>query len=198
MGPKGNDTRQRVLDRAIRRASIEGLEGLTIGSLSSELQMSKSGLFAHFGSKEQLQIAVLEEVARRFIERVIRPAFKAPRGEARIRAVFERNLAWNEDQMFPGGCVLMAAAHELDARTGPARDFLVDQQRKFLQLVAHSATLAIEVQDFREDLNPDDFAFDVFSLILGHHYYQHLLNDPDIERRVRGSFERIIRSARRR
>jgi AcrR family transcriptional regulator len=195
---KGEETRKRVLDGAIRQASVQGLDGLTIGSLSSALQMSKSGLFAHFGSKEQLQLAVLEEVADRFVDRVLRPAFKAPRGEARIRAVFERNLAWNEDAMFPGGCVLLSAAHELDAKSGPARDFLVEQQRRFLDMVTHSARLAIEAEDFREDLVPEDFAFDVFSLILGHHYYAYLLRDPDAERRVRAGFERIVRSARRR
>jgi len=196
VGPKGESTRERVLAQAIRQASREGLEGLTIGSLSSQLEMSKSGLFAHFGSKEQLQLAVLEEVTRRFVEAVLKPAFTAPRGEARIRAMFERHLAWNSSQAFPGGCVLMGAVHELDGRDGATRTFLLEQQRQLLQTMERATRSAIEAQDFREDLDPGTFAFEAFSLLLGHHYYLRFLQDPQAERRVRAGFERLVRNAR--
>src|SRR3954447_26417659 len=122
---KGEETRERILDWAFRAASRDGLEGLTIGALAAELGLSKSGLFAHFGSKEDLQLAVLAEATRRFENVVLRPAFRAPRGEARVRQVFENWLRWLSDPGSPGGCVFLAAAVELDDQDGRPRDYLV-------------------------------------------------------------------------
>src|SRR5215212_5750308 len=104
---KGEQTRERILDRAFRLASRDGLEGLSIGVLAGELGLSKSGLFAHFGSKEELQLEVLREAAARFESQVMRPAFKAARGEPRVRALFENWVHWVQDASSPGGCVFL-------------------------------------------------------------------------------------------
>src|SRR5687768_6462623 len=113
---KGEATRQVILDHAATLASEVGLEGLTIGSLAEALNLSKSGLFAHFRSKEALQVQVLEHVAARFVERVVKPALRAPRGEARLRALFDNLLEWPKIEAFPGGCPIIAATSELDSR----------------------------------------------------------------------------------
>src|SRR4051812_33343447 len=122
---KGFGTRDRILDQAVRIASLEGLEGVTGGELAGGLGLSKSGLFAHFGSKDSLLVQVLETASARFLELVLRPALKAPRGEPRVIALFERWLIWAEPTNLPGGCIFVAAAVELDDHPGPLRDVLV-------------------------------------------------------------------------
>ena len=107
---KGNETRARILRHAARVASRDGLGGLSIGELAAQLRMSKSGLFAHFGSKEDLQIEVLRAASAEFAQRVIAPALKQPRGPARLRAIFEGWLAWASDPDVPGGCVFAGAS----------------------------------------------------------------------------------------
>ena len=125
---KGDQTRDAILERAVRLASQVGLEGLTIGRLAGALDLSKSGLFAHFASKETLQVQTLERAAERFVEVVLRPALAEPRGEPRLRALFERWLRWPQEVSQPGGCIFVQAAVELDDRPGPARDRLVALQ----------------------------------------------------------------------
>jgi AcrR family transcriptional regulator len=126
---RGESTRQRILEHAMAVASAEGFDGLTIGRLSADLGLSKSGLFAHFGSKEALQEALLDLTAARFTERVIRPALEAPRGLPRLEAVIERWLEWGRGSDMPGGCLLMAAGFEFDDRPGLIREVLVRHQR---------------------------------------------------------------------
>jgi AcrR family transcriptional regulator len=116
---KGETTRAAILDHATRLATETGLNGLTIGRLASELGLSKSGLFAHFRSKEVLQVQILETAAAKFVDEVIRPALRAPRGERRLRAIFERWLEWSTVHSGPGGCLFVAAAWS--STTGPAR-----------------------------------------------------------------------------
>ena len=111
---KGEQTRAAILDEALRIASRLGLEGLTIGSLADATGMSKSGLFAHFGSREELQLAVLEHAAQRYGETVLVPALKIDRGLPRLRAMFERWLDWASASGLPGGCIMIAAAHEYE------------------------------------------------------------------------------------
>ena len=189
---KGAETRERILDQAVRIASRDGLEGLTIGSLSSELGLSKSGLFAHFGSKDELQLQVLQAAVERFTETVIRPSLTAPRGEPRIRALFENWLAWSNAPDMPGGCVLVAASTELDDRPGPQRDFLTQAFRSRAAFMAKAARLAVEAGHFRADLDPAQFAFEVDSIVLGYHHAQHLMRDPTAGELARGSFERLL------
>ena len=189
---KGAETRERILDQAVRIASRDGLEGLTIGSLSSELGLSKSGLFAHFGSKDELQLQVLQAAVERFTENVIRPSLSAPRGEPRLRALFENWLAWSNAPDMPGGCVLVAASTELDDRPGPQRDFLAKAFRSRAAFMAKAAELAIEAGHFRPDLDPEQFAFEVDAIVLGYHHAQRLMRNPNAGKLARGSFERLL------
>src|SRR5206468_5300187 len=135
---KGERTHTAILDRATGLASQLGLTGLTIGALADDLRLSKSGLFAHFQSKEALQIAVLDHAAQRFAETVVRPALLEPRGVPRMQALFDRWVAWERDEALPGGCIFVAATAELDDRPGPARDRLVALQRDWINVLETS------------------------------------------------------------
>jgi AcrR family transcriptional regulator len=192
---KGDDTRERILVCALRLASREGLEGVSIGGLAGELGLSKSGLFAHFGSKEDLQLAVLQRAAERFEALVMKPAFRATRGAPRVRALFEHWLRWLDDGSSPGGCLFVAAATELDDKEGRPRDFLVAGQRQLMAALARSAKLAVAEGHFRKDLDCDGFAFELQGLLLAHSYFHRLLRDPRTERRTRTAFERLLASA---
>ena len=127
---KGEDTKRAILERAAQLASQIGLEALTIGRLASETGLSKSGLFAHFGAKETLQVQTLEYAAEDFSEQVVRPAFQQPAGEPRIAALFENWLAWVKANALEGGCLFIQAATEFDDQPGAVRDCLEVQQRR--------------------------------------------------------------------
>jgi AcrR family transcriptional regulator len=193
---KGAETRERILDQAVRLASRDGLEGLTIGTLSAELGLSKSGLFAHFGSKDELQLQVLQATVERFEVEVIRPALAVPRGEPRIRVLFDRWLSWVNGEDTPGGCLLIAASVELDDRPGAQRDFLVQSHRRRVAALAKAARIAVEAGHFRQDLDPEQFAFDFYAVTLGFHDSNRLLRDPRAEERARDLFERLLASCR--
>jgi len=136
---KGEQTRDAILDIALAKASQVGLGALSIGELAKEAGMSKSGLFAHFDSKENLQLEVMKSAAQRFIDQIVTPALRAPRGEPRVRALFENWFRWAKDSKLPGGCLFIAAATELDDQPGPLRDFLVGSQRDWLSTFAQAA-----------------------------------------------------------
>jgi AcrR family transcriptional regulator len=193
---KGAQTKQAILNHALGLATRVGIEGLTIGRLADDLGMSKSGLIAHFQTKEALQVQVLQTGAHRFVEDVLRPALKAPRGEPRLRALFEGFLAWEASPSLPGGCPLIAASTELDDRPGPARDYLVQTRRDLLDLVASTARSAIDEDQFRVDLDPDQFAYDFWGAMLGYHHASRLMRDPRARDRASAAFESLIRAAR--
>jgi AcrR family transcriptional regulator len=194
---KGEATRTAILERATRLASQLGLDGVTIGALAEDLELSKSGLFAHFRSKEALQVQILEHAAALFVERVVRPALAAPRGEPRVRALFERWLEWARARPLPGGCLFVAAAVELDDRPGPARDRLVQAQRDWLGVIATCCRVAVEEGHFRPGMDPERFAQDLYGIELAYHHAARLLRDPQAEPRARASFETLIASVRR-
>jgi len=193
---KGEETRRAILEHGLAVASEAGLEGLSIGGLAREVGLSKSGLFAHFDSKENLQIEVLKTAAEHFVEEVITPALKEPRGEPRVREFFDRWLLWADDQFVPGGCVFIAASHELDDRPGPARDYLIQAQRDCLGALSTAARIAVSEEHFRADLDLDQFAYDFYSIILAYHHFERLLRDPDAQARARAAFEELIRKSR--
>lgn len=194
---KGETTRHAILEHAAALASQVGLGGLTIGRLADELELSKSGLFAHFRSKEALQVQVLEHAAERFVELVIKPALKAPRGEPRLRAFFQLWRQWPRANPMPGGCFFVAAAIELDDQPGPARDLLVKQQRDWLDLIATTVRGAVAEGHFREDVDPDQFAHDLYAVMLGYHHAWRLLRDPRAGARAERAFENLVAAARR-
>jgi AcrR family transcriptional regulator len=194
---KGELTRQAILEKATAIASEAGLEGLTIGKLAEELELSKSGLFAHFGSKESLQVAVLERAAERFVELVVKPGLRAARGEPRLRALFLRWRQWPKLDPMPGGCIFIAASIELDDRPGPARDLVVKQQRDWLDLLAATVRGAIAEGQFRKDVDPEQFAHDFYAVMLGFHHALRLLRDPRAEKHATRAFENLVEAARR-
>jgi len=188
-------TRTMILDDALQTVSQVGFGGLSIGKLAEQTHLSKSGLFAHFKSMEQLQLQVLQRARERFLDAVVRPALAAPRGESRVRAVFNGWLTWADVELV-GGCVFVAAAVELDDRPGELRDALVRAELDWLELLATVAGTAISEGDFRPDLDTEQFAFEVHSIMLGHHHASRLLRDERALSRTKRSFEAILDAAR--
>lgn len=192
---KGEDTRRRILDHAVLMASRDGLSGLTIGELASDLGVSKSGLFAHFGSKEELQVAVLTAATERFAQRVIQPSLKSPAGVRRIKALFDRWLAWAADPASPGGCLFLAAATELDDREGKPRDYLVGSQHELFAFLTKAARLGVEQGELRKDLDCEAFAFELHGIVLSFNFARRLMRDRKAEVRARASFDRMLAAA---
>jgi AcrR family transcriptional regulator len=195
---KGEETRAAILAHAVQLATRIGLDGLTIGRLATDLGLSKSGLFAHFRSKEALQIQVLDAAAERFIDEVVKPAVREPRGEPRVTALFERWLAWTKSNSGPGGCLFVAAAAELDDRPGAVRERLVALQKGWLEMVGIMFSTGVAAGRFRSDLDPDEFAHDLYAIMLGFHHAARLMKDPRAEARAHAAFERLLTTARRR
>jgi AcrR family transcriptional regulator len=195
---KGEQTRAAVLDEAARQVSLVGLNGLTIGLLAEKTNLSKSGLFGHFRSKEQLQLAVIEWAGELFAERVIRPALKAPRGEPRLRELFDRKIRWDSgDLALPGGCFFASISAELDdAPAGPVRDRLVQIELDYADTLATVFRTGISEGQFRADADPEQYAFDIRGVLLSYHLASRLLADPKAEDRARAAFEALVRAAR--
>ncbi|HUL02065.1 MAG TPA: TetR/AcrR family transcriptional regulator [Gemmatimonadales bacterium] len=193
---KGERTHTAILDHATGLASQVGLTGLTIGALADALDLSKSGLFAHFHSKEALQIEVLNHAAQRFTETVIRPALAKPRGAPRMQALFDGWIAWVRDEALPGGCVFVAANTELDDRPGPVRDRLVVLQQAWVNVMATSVRKGVESEAFRADTDPKQFTQEMVGILLSLHFHSRLLNDPRAEARARRAFKALLEGAK--
>lgn len=192
---KGEDTRREILGSALALASEVGLEGLSIGLLAERVGMSKSGLFAHFSSKERLQVAVLEEASQRFVTQVISPALRAARGRPRVVALFQGWLRWGTQQELPGGCVFFAAASELDDRPGAARDQLVASQRDLQETLAHAVRIAKSEGHFRRDLDEAQFVFELWGIVYSCFFSLRLMRDPQTRERAERAFERLLSDA---
>ena len=189
-------TRQTILRHAVQLGSKVGLSGLTIGRLAGDLHLSKSGVFARFQSKEALQTETVRFAADAFLETVIRPALRAPRGEERVRALFERWLDWPKRDPLRGGCFFVAAATELDDRPGALRDLLVELQSGWLDALATTVRFAVEKGDFQDGVDPEQFAHDMYGVMLAYHHASRLLADEKADARARKSFEGLLRAAR--
>jgi AcrR family transcriptional regulator len=190
---KGEATREAILDAAAKLAGHVGLAGMTISSLATATGLSKSGLYAHFRSKETLQLQVLEYTRIRFVALIVSPALTAPRGEPRVRAVFENWLKWDSQ---PGGCLFVAASSELDDQPGPVRDRLVHDQRDWLDTLAEVFRTGVAEGQFRADVEPEQFAFDLDGVMLSCHMSSRLLRDDTAETRARRSFENLLATVR--
>ena len=190
---KGEETRQAILSRAFELATVIGVSGLTIGRLAEESGLSKSGLYAHFGSKEALEVAVVEEASRQFVQAVMVPALRHPRGEPRLRALFANWMQWGQR---PGGCFFVGASTELDDRPGPPRDALVRAIKDWIDEMAKAVRIAISEGHFRADVDPDQFAFDIYGLMLGMHTFHRFLREPTTLDRARKAFDRLLAGAR--
>jgi AcrR family transcriptional regulator len=174
---KGERTRQSILERAVDLASLEGLEGLTIGRLAEELSMSKSGLFAHFGSKEELQLATIEAARVRFLETVFKPALKAERGWERLVAICRGWLAYLERGVFPGGCFFAAASFELDGRPGPVRDAIAAVMDDWMAAIEKAVRIAQEEGHLDDAVEPSQLAFEINALFFGANFAYQLRGD---------------------
>jgi len=183
---KGAITRGRILDEAMRIASRDGLSGLTIGTLAKALDLSKSGLFVHFGSKEALQVAVLEHAWERFRTFVQPSVDAAAPGADRLRALFLGWLDWIDNPDLPGGCPVLAASFELDDREGAPREFLVERQR-----VAQK-TLAQAFRSAAPGADAEQCVFELRSITLGYHYMSRVMRDPKARERAEQAFKGLL------
>lgn len=191
---KGQQTRAAILDAALGLASHMGLEGLSIGALAELMQMSKSGVFAHFGSREELQICVVREYHVRFEAEVFTPALSEPRGLPRLGALFER---WVQrvSREIDSGCIYISGAVEFDDRPGPVREALVAMVADWHQALARAIRLAIDAGHLRPDTDVQQMLFEIHGLILALHHDARFLRTPDAPQRARRAFQRIVAQA---
>lgn len=191
---KGQQTKAAILDEAVGIASRVGFNALTIGQLAESTGMSKSGLFAHFKSKEALQLDTLERARERFTDLVVRPTLAAPRGIQRIRALVDHWLVW-EAEALEGGCIFVTASIEYDDQPGPMRDALVRNQRDWIEFIGTVAGTAVSEGDFRADLDTEQFAFTLQGLMYAYHHTARLLRDPRALERTRAALDQLIASS---
>lgn len=188
---KGQQTRAAILDAALTLASHMGLEGLSIGALAEVTGMSKSGVFAHFGSRDELQIAVVREYHNKFEEEVFYPALREPRGLPRLRALFElwvKRVAVEIDS----GCIYISGAVEFDDRPGPVRDALVDMVQTWQDALERAIGMAVDEGHLRPDTDPAQMLFEVHGLILALHHDARFLRHPGAVDRARVAFRRVL------
>jgi AcrR family transcriptional regulator len=187
---KGEETKIAILEVGLDMASQLGLEGVSIGSLAKAINMSKSGLFAHFQSKENLQVEILEYAGRLFAEGVIVPALRTGPGVPRIKALVHNWIDWASN--LTGGCIFVSASADYSDRRGKVRDCLLRQQNDWIDSLQRIAQSAIRAGDFRKDIDCEQFAFDLYSLLLGFHLYDTLLDDSETQKRQEIALEQLI------
>jgi AcrR family transcriptional regulator len=188
---KGQQTRAGILDAALGLAARKGLEGLSIGTIADAMGMSKSGVFAHFGSREELQIAVLREYHARFEAEVFTPALDVERGLPRLRALFDRWLR-RVSVAIDSGCIYISGAVEFDDRPGPVRDALVAMVQAWQQALERAIRLAVDAGHLRAGTDPAQVLFDIHGLILALHHDARFLRSPGAAQRARAGFERVL------
>lgn len=193
-GSKRQNTKARVLHEALALASRIGFQGLSFGTLAAHARLSKSGLFAHFDSKEDLQIQTLELASAMFVERVLKPAVSAPRGVARIRRLFDGWMAWIRSDSVPSGDILISCAFEFDdAPPGPMRDAVVRGHHAMQATIERLARQARDAGELAAETDPAQFAFEFLGIVHAHHHVRRLLGSDPRARRARLAFERLLR-----
>jgi AcrR family transcriptional regulator len=194
---KGEQTRQQIIERALSLSSEVGLEGLSLGNLASDLKLSKSGLFAHFKSKEALQLEVLQSAVELFVKDVIRPALAEPRGKRRVQALFDRYIGWIRGRGDARTCIFMGLSHEYDDRPGAVRDALAKSQRDWHATVARVADTGVEQGEFRADLDVEQFAYEFIGIGMVFQQVCKLLQQRNADKKAYTAFEALLeRSAR--
>lgn len=191
---RGLRTRTAILRRAVDIASAEGLQGLTLGRLAESLGMSKSGLFAHFGSKEELQLATVEMARQIFIDQITRPALAAPRGMPRLWSIIDRWLAYIEKGLYKGGCFFTAASFEFDSRRGPVRDRIAEIMREWIGALVRASELAQKAGHIESRVDATHLAFEIQSIAMGGHWASQLLDDRQSYSRSRALMLAKLRS----
>ncbi|MGE0350632.1 TetR/AcrR family transcriptional regulator [Hydrogenophaga sp.] len=188
---KGQQTKAAIVEAALGLATQIGLEGLSIGALAEVMQMSKSGVFAHFGSREELQISVVREYHTRFEDEVFYPAMSAPRGLPRLRAMFA-NWMKRTSVEIDSGCIYISGAVEFDDRPGPVRDALASSVNTWQDALRRAIEISVEEGHFRADTDASQAAFEIHGLILALHYEARFLRSPDSVRRALQAFDSIV------
>ena len=191
---KGQQTRAAILDAALALASHIGLEGLSIGALAEVTGMSKSGVFAHFGSREELQISVVREYHAKFEDEVFRPAMGAPRGLPRLRALFDRWVRRVSVEI-DSGCIYISGAVEFDDRPGPVRDALVAMVQTWQDALERAIRAAVDAGHLRQDTDAGQLLFEIHGLILALHHDARFLRHAGAEERARAAFARLLAHA---
>jgi len=194
---KGEQTKAAIVRAAMREAGVSGVNAISIGSLASSTGMSKSGLFSHFGSKEALQMSVLEAVIDKFTDRVIVPALKTKDGVARLETLFDLFIAWMREKDYEAGCPVMALSLELTGQPGPMRDFIAEKQKEWMDMLARMAAKCVASGQFRADLDIGQFAFEFEGIAFGYNFSRYLLNDMRSEEMARSAFARLMADAKR-
>ena len=192
---KGQTTRDAIVREALAQAIRVGLEGISLGVLAESLGLSKSGLFAHFKSKEALQRAVLEYAIEQFSHHVVLPALAKPRGRPRLVALFHNYLAWKRGELVKEGCLFMQMSVEYDDRPGVIRDLFVESQLEWWRTVKTCVAKAIAEGHFRPDVDPDQFAFDLQGIAMAYGEAHKLLNMPDALERADRAFAHLLDSS---
>jgi AcrR family transcriptional regulator len=190
---RGDRTRANVLDAAMTLATEAGLNGLSLGQLAERLAVSKSGLFAHWRTKEELQLATIAWARERFADEVVRPALRAPRGIRRLWALHESKLAHLVHGGLPGGCFFASTQFEYDARTGPVRDKLADALADWLGMLERLAVEAVEAGELPVDINPRQLAFEINAVEVAAVYQSRLMPELAVVALARGAVLRRLR-----
>ena len=192
--PKGQQTKVAIVDAALRMAAQVGLEGLSIGSLAEAMGMSKSGVFAHFGSRDELQISVIREYYARFEAQVFQPAMAQPRGLPRVRALFENWMRFTSAEL-DSGCIFISGAVEFDDRPGPVRDALAEAVDAWIEAMTRAVAQACEQGHLAADADPRQISFEIHALILALHYEARFMRRPGSMERAEQGFRNILARA---
>ena len=190
---KGEETRALILEAAVQHAGVHGFDALTIGLLAERTGLSKSGLFAHFGSKEELQIATLDEAVRRYNEVAFVPALKAPRGLQRLSLMFDNWLQWMERSGLRA-CPMISANTEFDDRPGPMRDAVVEHMQRQHHEMMRCVQMAKDTGELSTDTDPEQFAFELFGIVSSCYRSRSLFQDANANARARKAFDRLTAS----
>ncbi|MFB9931587.1 TetR/AcrR family transcriptional regulator [Amycolatopsis halotolerans] len=189
---ESRSTRQRILDLGLATASAEGLEGLTIGRLAAELGMSKAGVIGHFGTKESLQLAVVEAAAELFVREVPEHARGVPRGLPYLRAACEAWISYLERELLPGGCFFTAAAAEFDGRDGPVRDAVVRMSAFWQRELRVNIWRAVSLDELPADTDIDQLLYEIVAIMLALNHFLQLHGDRQAPARARRALERLL------
>jgi len=193
--PKGQRTRAAILTEAARLASVDGLDGLTIGGLATATGMSKSGLYAHFGSKEDLQLATIASARETFVAEVFVPTLAAPQGIRRLYAACDAFLSHIERRVFPGGCFFAVAAADVGTQVGAVRDAVAAQQRDWIELLERLAHKAMDVDELGPDINAAQLAFELNAVVVSAASTFILHGDPAVFERARAAVRSRLQPA---
>ena len=192
----GARSRRTILDAATRLATVEGIDGLSIGGLAQTIGMSKSGLYAHFGSKEELQLATVDHAAKLFVAEVIDPARSAPKGLARIWALCDHMIGYSERQVFPGGCFFAATSFEFNNRPGPVRDRIEEMIRSWLSYLEHAVEQAQEAGELDPNASAREVAFQLDAFAQASNAQYQLFRDPQVFDDARRAIQERLESLR--